>query len=732
MGQYRAVVKRLNGAPSLFVNDAPVFLNSGYLAKAPYDTFSPMGSGLYLVHDHHFGVSEKGEVDVKTIEGIVRGVLDREPTAYVIVRSMPPAPKWWLDANPEDVMGFDLPMDGVQDGEYYRDVSWASDKWLETISGWYTTWVGHLHKKFDGRVIGHQFGMGAHGENGAKGAPAYDGRWFCADFSPVMVKWFRGWLRRKYGSDAALRAGWSDDAVTLEMAQVPGRVERLRTDWFTFRSPMKAQVSDYYQAYADRVRETVLKVCRVMKKATDGEAVVGTHLGAIQDVGFHGWIYNQLSTSLFRQSLEDPAIDLFTSPATYEGRDPGGDACSMMPHGSLRLHDKLIYQDQDTRTHLVPAGYAKAYTLGKIASNSFEATNLLKRDFAHGLIHGYGFWWHPMVKGMYDGADIQDCLARLQRIGQASLGFERGPAPGMAMIVDEESAFHQQCSNRLFYPMMYLQRQQMFGRTGLSWAPYLHNDLEHKDFPETKAYYFLNTFFLTDEEVKQIKRKLAGSGAVVVWTYAPGIQSPTGIDLARASDLCGMRLKALDVETLPQVTLTALDHPLIRIPRPVIGDPYAAGDLPPVTVGTGRLNVDDRERSIGPVIYVDDAKATMLGELSALRLPGLCVKEVDGWTSVYSSAPMLHQMVLRSIGASAGLHVYSHGDDVVLPGKSFLMIHATSAGRKRIFLPRVGDVYDPYEGVEVGRGVREVVLEMREFETRILYLGGGEGYLRGA
>lgn len=61
------------------------------------------------------------------------------------------------------------------------------------------------------------------------------------------------------------------------------------------------------------------------------------------DNGFHAYLYNQTSTNRVRRALSHPDVDAFTSPASYESRDPGGDSTSRMPVGSYLLHNKLIY-----------------------------------------------------------------------------------------------------------------------------------------------------------------------------------------------------------------------------------------------------------------------------------------------------------------------------------------------------------------------------------------------------
>ena len=728
MSRYHAEIRMHNGAPSMFVNDLPIFLNAPYLRKAPLASFAAAGTGIYLLSDGPIKVDADGHPSTEAAERAITELLDEEPGALVIVRSFPPTPRWWLDAHPDEEMQFDRDIRSYPGLADYRDVSWTSDAWLDASSGWYESWCRRLHQRFDGQVVGYQFGMGSCGENNPLGG--HGGRWFCSDFSPAMTRYFRRWLAQRYGSDEALRRAWSDPSASIETAKPPSRLERLRSDWLTFRSPLRAHVADYYLALAERVTHCVIRFCEASKRATEGHSLAGSHLGAFMDNGFHAYVYSQASINRVLPALEHPAVDLLTSPASYDHREPGGEASSMMPAGSVALHGKLIFQDQDTRTFHVSDEYRRNFNLARIAADLRQTEDSLKRDVAHMVIRGYGCWWHAMVPGMYDHPGISECLARLARIGRRSLAFPRGTADGIAMIVDEESVYHQQCANRLFYSMLYYQRQHFWSRSGAAWNAYLHNDLAAPRMPDHKVYYFLNTFYLSDEEVAAIEKKVKRNNATVIWSYAPGIQSPDGFTLERVHRLTGFRVKAADVEALPRVTLTNHDHPLVRYRREGEGDEYMRAARQPDHFGVGPMGSDERERIVGPLFYVDDPEATVLGELDALQEPGFCVKQMDGWTSVFVSAPMLNHYLLRNIAREAGLHIYSEDNDVILPGRSFVMQHAVTPGRKRITLPHPADVLECYDDMEAGRSIQQIDFDLPEYGTRFYFTGDIDAYRR--
>ncbi len=708
------------GQPTVAIDGQPRFLSAPYLPKTRVESFAVAKPEIWLLRNVTFDVAPDGVPDIAAIGNLLDDLLARDPAALAIIRSAPQAPDWWLDRHPDDCMRFDRDPRDIPGYETFRDASWGSEAWLDALCEWYRSFCVQLHRRFEGRVIGHQFGMGTSAENNRMGASAP----FCADFSPAMQACFRSWLRRVYKEDAALRAAWGRNDVTLDSATVPERLERLRTEWFSFRSPLRRQAADYLRCFAERVEEIVIRLCETVKDATDGHCLAGSHLGAFMDNGFHGYLYNQTAINMTRRALAHPAVDLFTSPPSYINRQPGGDGVSMMATGSVGLHGKLIFQDQDTRTSILPPGYRESFTLGPLAADLAESEGVLKRDAGAAIIRGYGLWWHAMARGMYDHPAVGRCIARLNAIGRQSLDFPRGVAePGMAMIVDEESAFHQQCANRLLYPMLYAQRQQEWGRTGIPWNVYLHNDLDHPRMPDHRVYYFLNTFYLTDDEIRRIERKVKRNGATVIWSIAPGIQSPNGFDLARVERLTGFRLRVAEVEALPRVAVTHFEHPYIRDIPPPGGDPYLSGNRQSAFFGVGPMGNDDHGCAIGPLFYVDDPQAETLGLLEALQLPGFCVKPMDGWTSVFISAPMLNAHLLRNIARAAGVHVYAESGDVVLPGKSFLTLHARSAGEKRIVLPEPRDVYECYKQREIGRGVTEFRDTLARHDTGFYFFG---------
>ncbi|MBN1358937.1 MAG: hypothetical protein JW993_00010 [Sedimentisphaerales bacterium] len=108
----------------------------------------------------------------------------------------------------------------------------------------------------------------------------------------------------------------------------------------------------------------------------------------------------------------------------------------------------------------------------------------------------------------------------------------------------------------------------------------------------------------------------------------------------------------------------------------------------------------------------------MLG--AGIDKPGLVVKQQDGWTSIYSAAPIVPSALLRGIARQAGVHIYSDADDVVCANRHFLCLYAPQGGTRTVHLPQRATVIDVLTGAVVAEDVSEFRLELPE-HTTVLY-----------
>jgi hypothetical protein len=125
---------------------------------------------------------------------------------------------------------------------------------------------------------------------------------------------------------------------------------------------------------------------------------------------------------------------------------------------------------------------------------------------------------------------------------------------------------------------------------------------------------------------------------------------------------------------------------------------------------------------ISPTFYVDDDAANVLGLDATTGRPGLCLKTMDGWTSVYSAAPGLAAPVLRGLARRAGVHLYLDEDAVVYANRSLLSVTVVEAGRRTIRLPNWANVEDALTGEVVATDADRFGVDFAERESRLFLM----------
>jgi hypothetical protein len=127
------------------------------------------------------------------------------------------------------------------------------------------------------------------------------------------------------------------------------------------------------------------------------------------------------------------------------------------------------------------------------------------------------------------------------------------------------------------------------------------------------------------------------------------------------------------------------------------------------------LNRDLPGFRVSPRFYADDPDAALLGVMGAgINKPGLVVKQVNGWRSIFSGAPILPSALLRGIARAAGVHIYSDAGDVVTANRNFLCIYAPKGGKRTVHLPERVTVVDLIDHRTLARDVMQFDLEMAE------------------
>ena len=215
---------------------------------------------------------------------------------------------------------------------------------------------------------------------------------------------------------------------------------------------------------------------------------------------------------------------------------------------------------------------------------------------------------------------------------------------------------------------------------------------------------------LSASQIRRIHRYLAACGGTAVWVYASGYVRRGGgrdaLSVANMSRATGIAMRRYDVEWPATVTVTDYDHPVTR-------------ELPEhVTYGWRSTQ--------GPIFFADDPEARTLGTVVHWRgkcEPGLVIKDMGGWRSVWSAVPCLPAGLLRGIARHAAAHIWSERDDVFYAGRNWLCVHPLKGGRRTFRLPRACTVHDAITGRRVSASCRSFTVNVQPGSVALFRLG---------
>jgi len=701
-GRCVAAVKKYHGTPTLFINGKP---HSGMTwatyrpTSEVFGDFTKAGITLYTFAatptESGYGLSRTvwtapGEYDYSQLDERAMMLLKENPDAYFFPRLYLHAPKWWSEQHPDDIVLTD-----PGDGKFVPFVhaggkpapSWASDAWRrDTIEG-LRRLIAHVEASpYADRVIGYHIASGTTEEWMMWGGN--EQQW--VDFSPANAARFRKWLGDKYGTDAALRAAWHDEAVSLAAAAVPTKAQRQHAEMGSLRDPAKEQaVIDFYLYNSDLVADTICTFAKAVKDITHRKKIVGAFYGYLLQLCGEQRQQNAGHLAL-ETVLASPDVDFLTSPASYAFRQLGGEGTShfMSLFGSVKLHGKLWFDENDIRTSMTPGA---PWTWGKPPDVAGDIVQQ-EKELANVIVNGSAQWWFDVGANVYSNAELMARISRLARSAAEAQKLDRGAADEVAMAVDEKSL----CYLRVADPMgarLLVSQLPALARIGAPVGHYLVTDLPK--LKDRKVFFVMTSFAPTAQDRAAIEA-LKRDGHVLVFLYAPGLYRDGRVDEAGLEALTGIRLLMNRDGGVPQVKVAG-GH---RLTEGLANQSYG------------------EERRTAPLCYADDPAATVLGTLPDGK-PGLVVKAAKDWTAVFSAAPMLPARLMRNCARFGGVHTYIDTEDVVWASREMLAVCVKDAGRRTVRLPAKADVRDLYSGEVVGRGVTSFEADFADRATRV-------------
>ncbi|MCQ6557611.1 S-layer homology domain-containing protein [Paenibacillus mendelii] len=529
------------GAPALLVNgepEFPMFLFEQEISEQDAQVFQDANVKLYsFIEKTSFldlGWIGPGQQDFSTIDRVMQTFVERVPKGLALPRIHLWAPQWWLAANETEQLGYS--MQPPDPGALTKDASMASEQWRQEAGEALRRLVRHLlDGPYADRLLGLTLAGGTYGEWHNWNAE------YLPDASEPMRQSFIAYLRDKYSNDLSLlRAGWGDPAVTFEGVSIPTVEERRASDVGLFRDPtISRRVIDYYEAYQQAPVDAINHFAGIVKEESEGRLLTSVLYGYSPDMSY---MPKEVHHRAVAQAHRLTNVDLFTSPHSYYRRAPGDDGALRTYPDSLALHGKLFIDEADDRTHLAPPGTSFVQ-----ATNMSESLGLLRRAFGQAVTHATGMWYMDHSSGLwYNDSAFAAEFKNLKKWGDYSMKLPRQRNSEVAVISSNESEFYLGGStdtSAAFYEGPSTTRPQGLGELSKAGAPfdrYLIEDLEQGLVPDHyKVYIFIDTFYLTDAQRAAVE-KLKGGGRSLVWTWAPGYVSESGLSTAGMQSLTGI------------------------------------------------------------------------------------------------------------------------------------------------------------------------------------------------
>lgn len=615
-----------------------------------------------------------GSIDEERIASTLYRALLLNPEAYLNLSiNLNGAPRWWMDAHPEELM--DYANGGVDPKasdpiNNVRAPSYASLRWREDATEYLRRVVSFVESIPAGKhVFSYRVDYGIYREwhyYGMKtGLPG------CC---PAMRDAFRKYLSERYLSDEALQKAWGDPNVTLAMAEIPDAAARQDSidGGNTLRDPVKnCAVIDFLYTMQGAMRDLVIACDKAVKEACGYRKLCGNYHGYL-----FGMEYPVEAWHLENEAvLASDVVDWQSSPNLYSNREVDDAEFGRSPVESYTLRGKLAIQEHDSRTYL-----AVEETYHRHVSTPAQSVTTLARDFAQTLCRNAGCWYMDFARDWYNDPEIFAFFRKLESI--RAMATHNASVAQVAVVGDLESIYYHKISTT-GVDLVFDSNVQELTHTATPFDVLLFSDLDNPAVRDYQVYVFPDLFYLTPEKEAVIE-KLRAAGKNLVWLYAPGYLSAHGHAAENIRKLTGFTVQ----ESPAPHDGVAYLHGTEKM-APFSGNAFAPSFA---------IEVEEGVRSL--------ATRTQGGSDVTFAM-----RENGAGKEFYSATGFLSRNAWKELFASCGVHCYeSSGTTVVWTSSSFISINGKpgkytltlpSPKRATQLLPEQGATLQPATSIEV-------------------------------
>ena len=715
----RCTITMERGGARLYLNGKEEYpllaVSSSLLHTAP----SYRKAGIRFLHPLiglEDGWMGPGEYDWTRFDKYFAKLLELVPDAFLLPRLHPYAPEWWKESHPNELVKCGLPIDAGQYkaaaqiieggfnwtsmGDPYA-ASFASEVWKKETIEMLRNFLRHMEASpLKSRMMGYQI-SGMH-----TGEWHYIGCRWMPDYSAPMEK---------------------------VAGPIPSTERRINKGGPLMRDPEKDRdIIEFYHKYHKNTAETVASFAKVIKEETERRVICGTFFCYVLE----NVMIQEAGHLVPEPVLRSPDIDYIATPYTYQrsnvlgnqrwdsdviddagnwlgrARGVGGDGAYRVLSESIRRNNKMFISEMDPSTYLEP--YRRSE--GGSGSETVEGTlKILQRDLGQVFATGHAGWLFDFGhlsppfkanKGWFDDSPMTKLIKSFADLGSKYRPkLDISPVSEIAAVYDVKPWMATQhwwaeepwenfgiIINDFFGHWLVNSQARTINRVGAPTDFLYRFDLKPEDRSRFKLFLMVNTFFLTAEEVKQLQDIFKGSGATVVWFYAPGYIGSDRFEPKQMEALTGFSFKRID-EPGQMMIKCQIDDSGTKFYR--------------------EFGVKKPHYPRFAVVQGEDKKIRIHGRWTDNHEIAFASKEHDGFTSIYAGTGPLPVEVLRWIAVKAGVKMWSSKPDNVRACEGAAMIVATDQGERVVHFP------EPMAPVEGGNRKKKHRLTMEFGEVRI-------------
>lgn len=547
------------------------------------------------------------------------------PEAKFIIFIQLDSPEAWLEKHKESLSSF-----------YYLNAEAYDEVWKEKAAEFLKIFLEYCEKNYDDDIIGFGITAGRSTE------------WFSDDkyYTPNMEKAYKNYLNDQ----------------TAKVPKFPSDNEKS----YAFYSPL----ADEY---------------KFLKFAHQGASVAALFFAKEaqkvikhkKPLGLFGGYYllknNSLHVNDFTDVWNSEDIDMIWAPAAYDTfRKIENSSCVTVAAESLKQKGMFHVNELDHRTPL--AAYPMEHPVAKERWNyrmtegniiddcyetSFETIMVLRRELASSLMHSSLLWWFDFFGGYYAAPEYEKMLSDHINIylKVAEKSQEKESIAEVAIFVDSSSNTFIRDDMNIHASFTY-NNMVNFTKCAIPYDLYNLSDFENTDTSKYKLCIFLNSFYMSKEQLKKAKAAECNK----LWVYAPNVMSEKGINYDEISKACGINIKAKE---------------------------EAICDL---------IEFDDIkfgfEKGVNPMFYVDDADAEYLGFYEKSSLCAIAYKNKN----YYCSMGNIPTDVWRKIAKRCNVHIYANEDGAFFADNNFISYQTMNTSKVEIHLKEDDEFEELFDG----------------------------------